>query len=99
MKNLRKVLLGLLALMMAVSLPGLAIPAAAEEAEQTTTGREERNFNRSWKFVRRDEDNAMNVEYNDDNWYNVGLPHDSAFPISRKQSITPASAGTARNSA
>lgn len=80
MKNLRKVLLGLLALMMAVSLPGLAIPAAAEEAEQTTTGREERNFNRSWKFVRRDEDNAMNVEYNDDNWYNVGLPHDFSIP-------------------
>lgn len=80
MKKLQKVLLCLLALMLILCVPQFAIAASAEETQEVSAGREERNFNRSWKFVRRDEENAMQADYNGNNWYNVGLPHDFSIP-------------------
>ena len=38
------------------------------------------NFNREWKFVRKDIAGAEYEDYNDSTWYNVGLPHDFSIP-------------------
>ncbi|MCI8306498.1 MAG: leucine-rich repeat protein [Lachnospiraceae bacterium] len=38
------------------------------------------NFNREWKFVRRDIEGAEEETFNDSSWYNVGLPHDFSIP-------------------
>ena len=38
------------------------------------------NFNREWKFVRDDIEDAYSTDYDDSNWYNVGLPHDFSIP-------------------
>ena len=33
-------------------------------------------FNDNWLFMQRDDTNAKNVEYNDQRWRNLDLPHD-----------------------
>jgi len=33
-------------------------------------------FNENWKFHRGDVENAQNVDFNDNSWDNVNLPHD-----------------------
>lgn len=47
--------------------------------------RKEENFNRGWKFVRRDEPQAYQSDFNDANWYNVSLPHDFSIPYFMEQ--------------
>lgn len=38
------------------------------------------NFNREWKFVRKDIEGAEVETFNDSSWYDVGLPHDFSIP-------------------
>ncbi len=42
--------------------------------------RQTMNFNREWKFVRKDIEGAESESFNDSSWYNVGLPHDFSIP-------------------
>lgn len=46
-----------------------------EECERQTM-----NFNREWKFVRKDIEGAEAESFNDSSWYNVGIPHDFSIP-------------------
>ena len=52
----------------------------AAENEISSFVRQQINFNREWKFVRDDPENANLENYNDSSWYNVGLPHDFSIP-------------------
>lgn len=52
----------------------------AASNDVTSFTRQKINFNREWKFVRDDPENANMENYNDSSWYNVGLPHDFSIP-------------------
>lgn len=54
-----------------------AIPAYTTEEN---TGREQINFNRSWKFIRSDVEGAAAADYDDSTWIDVGLPHNFSIP-------------------
>ena len=43
-------------------------------------GREQINFNRSWKFIRSDVEGGEAVDYDDSTWVDVGLPHNFSIP-------------------
>lgn len=43
-------------------------------------GRTQVNFNRNWKFIRSDVKDAFQVEYDDSDWVDVGLPHNFSIP-------------------
>lgn len=47
---------------------------------EENTGREQINFNRSWKFIRSDIEGAAAVDYDDSAWVDVGLPHNFSIP-------------------
>lgn len=49
-------------------------------SEVKSFDRQKINFNREWKFIRKDIENAKNSDYDDSNWFNVGLPHDFSIP-------------------
>lgn len=74
----------LLIIAMVVSMDGLLcrsskVAEAATAAVDSFT-RQTINFNREWKFVRDDIEGAYSTDYDDSNWYNVGLPHDFSIP-------------------
>lgn len=73
-------ILALVLLLGNISWPGLCTKAAEKEEVLETWERREINFNRSWKFIRKDVENAWKEEYDDHSWYNVGLPHDFSIP-------------------
>ena len=54
---------------------GERIPLYAVEGN-----REERNFNRDWVFAYGEVPNAEKVEFNADDWCNIGLPHSFSIP-------------------
>lgn len=47
---------------------------------EENTGREQINFNRSWKFIRSDVEGGEAVDYDDSTWVDVGLPHNFSIP-------------------
>lgn len=77
-RNLRKMLS--FVMIFALSLPGVAVNRKEVKANMAAFTRQTINFNREWKFVRSDAENAEQENYNDSSWYNVGLPHDFSIP-------------------
>lgn len=53
---------------------------AREEQEIGSFTRQTVNFNREWKFIRQDVENAENMDFDDSYWFHVGLPHDFSIP-------------------
>ena len=47
---------------------------------EENTGREQINFNRSWKFIRSDIEGGEAIDYDDSAWVDVGLPHNFSIP-------------------
>lgn len=80
---LGKVMSFSMALVMALTVIPM-MPMMAHDAQAagnvSTFTRQKVNFNREWKFVRQDVENAQEEDYNDSSWYNVGLPHDFSIP-------------------
>lgn len=88
MKTVHKIVMALLAAMTMVCLLVPNSPIQAQEADNPPIAsdlRREENFNRSWKFIRRDDPNAIEEDYSDENWYNVSLPHDFSIPYFMEQ--------------
>jgi hypothetical protein len=73
---------------------GLSVNASVTAGDMQETQRQKLSFNREWKFMREDNpgrnsglsglvDNfpdAYRVDYDDSQWWNVGLPHDFGMP-------------------
>lgn len=82
-KCVKKVISLSIAFVMALTVIPM-MPMTAHEAQAAGSvsafARQKVNFNREWKFVRRDVENAQDENYNDSSWYNVGLPHDFSIP-------------------
>lgn len=88
MKSIQKVWMYLLSVLTFLSLmapPALLQAKEAIDPPAQTSVRKEENFNRGWKFVRRDEPQAYQSDFNDANWYNVSLPHDFSIPYFMEQ--------------
>nr|WP_169806311.1 glycoside hydrolase family 2 TIM barrel-domain containing protein [Herbidospora sakaeratensis] len=60
-----------------ISLVALTVAAPSATAAET---RSHLNFNRGWKFLRKDVTGASNVGFNDASWVAVGLPHNFDAP-------------------
>lgn len=87
-KSIQKVWMYLLSVLTFLSLmapPALLQAKEAIDPPAQTSVRKEENFNRGWKFVRRDEPQAYQSDFNDANWYNVSLPHDFSIPYFMEQ--------------
>ena len=89
MKKLQKALMMILSAILCLSfVQSTGIQAQQTEPEPVTDSvRKEENFNRNWKFIRRDDPNAFQSDYSDENWYNVCLPHDFSIPYFMEQSF------------
>lgn len=91
MNRLLALVLGVLVALSSVcAAPALANTSdgQTETMAQNVSGRVEENFNRNWKFIRKDvpDQEAISSAYSDDHWYNVGLPHDFSIPYYQETS-------------
>lgn len=78
MKNFRLTIQFLLVII------GLSISSSAN-AQKPNKSRQEQIFNDNWKFLKRDNVNASNYDFDDTNWQTIDLPHDfSIMDISSK---------------
>jgi beta-galactosidase len=59
------------------SLPVSAAPAdTAQKAAAETEAEREVNFNKDWKFIQDDPENAQEISFDDSQWESISIPHD-----------------------
>ncbi|MEG1287215.1 MAG: NPCBM/NEW2 domain-containing protein [Clostridium sp.] len=58
-----------------------------EQYEEVETPREKINFNREWKFIRSDVENADEPKFDDSEWTDIGLPHNFSIPYNMESNF------------